>query len=74
MRWRKQRRKPTSPNFLFSTWPLVEWGEVPTVVVEPSDDDRKQIQAAIDRLSAIGGGEVRLTAGDFYPSGSIYFP
>lgn len=76
MKWRKQVRQsgnPSNPNFLFSLPPFVYWGgEVPMVVVKPTGgDDTPTLQAAANRLTAIGGGVMRFTTGDFH-SASFY--
>lgn len=62
------RRRPgdTGPNFLFTLPPFVEWRDVPTIVMHPSGgDDTPHVQAAVDRLSAISGGTMRLTEGNY---------
>lgn len=60
------KRRAGSPNFLFSTWPQVEWSDPPRVVVEHSGGvvDHAQMQVAVNRLAAIGGGIVRVSAGN----------
>lgn len=71
MRWRKQRLHTADPSFLFSTWPIPEWTSGhPFVVLAPADT--AQIQAAVNRLDAIGGGVLRLTPGDYYMTEPIH--
>lgn len=68
------KRRAGSPNFLFSTWPQVEWSEVPTVLIQPTGDDTARIQTAVNRLAAIGGGKVRLSVGDYQVAETIVIP
>lgn len=58
----------TDPNFLFSLPPFIEdCRGIPCVVLSPSgEDDSPRMQAAVNRLNAIGGGIMRLSGGDFY--------
>lgn len=65
------KRRAGSPNFLFSTWPQVEWSDVPTVLVDPTGNDTARMRAAAERLAAVGGGIVRLGVGDFYLDGDL---
>lgn len=67
MRWRKQHRHAADPSFLFSTWPIPEHG---FIVLTPADT--AQIQQAVNRLDAIGGGVLRLTPGDYYMTEPIH--
>jgi hypothetical protein len=57
----------TDPNFLFSLPPFVEQKNgVNYITLMPSGrDDFERMQAAIDRIAAVGG-ILRLSAGDFY--------
>ena len=68
MRWRKQTRQPSSPNFLFSLPPFFEADtEVPMIVVVPrGENDTPQIQAAINRLQVVDGGTIRFSVGDYF--------
>lgn len=77
MRWRRQTRQPTSPNFLFSLPPFVEQRHgVSYIVLTPSGgSDSKPMQAAVNRLNATGGGMMRLSAGHFNGlGGMVYIP
>lgn len=68
MRWRRQRHHKADPSFLFSTWPIPEHG---FIVLTPADTAR--MQAAVNRLDAIGGGVLRLTPGDYPMTEPLYF-
>lgn len=61
-----RRAGDTGPNFLFSTPPWIEWGQVPTILMHPSGgDDSARFATACERLGACGGGTVRLTEGEY---------
>lgn len=67
MRWRKQTHQPTSPNFLFSLPPFVEQRHgINYIALSPSGgDDSKPMQAAVNRLDAVGGGTMHLFNGAY---------
>lgn len=64
----------TDPNFLFSLPPFIEERDgIRYIALKPSGgDDTPQTQAAVNRLSAVGGGMVRLSVGNFYLDQPFY--
>lgn len=69
-----KHRHISDPSFLFSTWPLVEWrdGRAYVTVNPTGENDQPQLQAAVNRIAAVGGGVLRLSAGDYETGSPIY--